>query len=173
MDNSADKVLKDAAKVRRLLKQFAPEMLRAMDKANREAAKPILNDAKAFVPPEAPLTNWGKSTGKLRWNDAEIKKGMVFRAGKKSSSKEYRALLQFKNQSRSGAIFEILGRRTPNPKTPQGKYFVDTIQRKYPRKSRLIWRAVDETGIDTLLADIVQNYETARSQLNNRIRGIG
>jgi hypothetical protein len=171
-------VMEDAARVRRALKELDPAILRALDKANREAAKPIINDAIALTP-ETTLSNWSgrnskwkrsgeKGRGTLYYDKADVVKGYKFRAGKKSSFSDYRALLLFKNMDPAGAIFEQVGRKSKG-KTPQGRAFVRNLNQRFPRTSRLMWRAVDEGGLDTLQGKIAQNYEAARREVQAKI----
>jgi hypothetical protein len=159
-------VIQDAARVRRQLRAFAPEVLRALDKANRKSAQPILNDAKGFVPDVPyPLYGW-VHRGRTGWDATTIRKGFKFRAGKKSSRSDYRALLEFANTSVNGAIFEQTGKNSRGRKRPD---FVTKLNNAYPRKSRLIWRAVDEGGLDDLRNEIAKNYEVARQQLQLKL----
>jgi hypothetical protein len=163
---AGQEVIKDAARVRRQLRAFAPEVLRALDKANRTAAKPILDQAKNYVPEVPyPLYGWVHN-GRTGWDAGTIRKGFKFRAGKKSRSSDYRALLEFANTSVNGAIFEQVGKNSRGRKRPD---FVTKINNAYPRKSRLIWRAVDEGGLDKLRGAIARNYETARQQLQLKL----
>ena len=173
--------IEDAARVRRVLRDMDREILKELDKANREAAKPIIREAIQLTP-EAPLSNWGPNgkwkrrgegtgRGDLYWNKKDVTKGYKFLAGKKSSFSEYRALLLFRNSDPAGAIFEQVGRNGTG-KTPQGKAFVRNLLNKYPRTSRLLWRAVDETGLDILQQKIIQNYDDARRKLQRKIDGV-
>ena len=176
MANKPLHVIEDAAKIRRILQASAKDILLALDRANREAAKPILQKSKDFVPNET-LSQWmkygwsrrGDGQNALAWDKTEIEKGMLFRAGTKSKYSDYRALLQFKNTSGTGAIFEMAGRGKFQGKTPQGKAFVRNLDKKFPRKSRLIWRAADEVGLQILRQKIIDNYEVARKELQARI----
>jgi hypothetical protein len=149
------------------MRQAAPDLLREIDKANREAAKPILAYAKSIVPNQAPISGW-EHTGRTGWNSAKVAKGMVMRAGKKSSFSSYRSLLEFRQTDTAGAIFEVLGRRS-RPETEKGRRFLDVINKRFPRTSRLLWRAVDEIGLDRLQAEIKENYRTYEAQLNVRL----
>lgn len=171
--------IEDAARVRRALKELDPKLLRALDKANREAAKPIINEA-AKLTPQNTLSNWsgpfakwkrrGEGTGRgdLIWDRNDVIKGYKFKAGKKSSFNDYRALLQFRNENSAGAIFEQVGRKSKG-KTPQGQAFIRNLMAKFPRTSRLMWRAVDENGLDILQQEIAKNYEAVRKQVQGKI----
>lgn len=172
-------IIEDAARIRRVLKDLDPKMLRELDKANRQAAKPIIQEA-AKMTPEVTLSNWsgpfakwkrrGEGTGRgdLIWDRADVVKGYKFKAGKRSSFNEYRALLQFRNENSAGAIFEQVGRKSTG-KTPQGKAFIRNLMQRFPRTSRLMWRTVDEIGLDTLQQEIAKNYEAVRRQVQAKI----
>lgn len=161
-------VIRDAAEVRRILRQVDPILIREVDKANREAAKPILAYAKNLVPSRAPISGWEHS-GRTGWNSLKVQKGMVLRAGTRSRTRQYRSLLEFRQNNTAGAIFEVLGRRK-QPRTAQGRRFLDVIQQRYPRTSRLLWRAVDEMGLDRLQEEIKANYARAYISLNRKLR---
>lgn len=172
MANANFDVTKDAAKARRLLKEHAPKALSALDRANREAAKPIINYAKSITPSQAPLSNWGRLGGKGRigWETGKVQAGYKFKAGKKSSFSDYRALLRFRNESPAGAIFEIAGRGKSRGTSPQGVAFIKNIEAKFPQTSRLIWRAHDDVGADELIKAIKDNYGKAINELNENLQ---
>jgi hypothetical protein len=159
-------VIKDAARVRVLLRSMAPDVLRALDKANRKSAQPILDQANRYVPEiPYPLYGWVHN-GRTGWDATKIRKGFKFSAGKKRKGSDYRALLEFRNTSVIGAIFEQVGKTSRGQKRPD---FVTKLNNAFPRKSRLIWRAVDEMGLEELRNNIAKNYEIARKQLQARI----
>jgi hypothetical protein len=163
-------ITKDAAKARRLLKEHAPKALNALDKANREAAVPIINYAKSITPSgDLPLSGWAGGTGRLKWRTADVQKGFKFRAGKKSSFSDYRALLQFRSLDPAGSIFEIAGRKSDGT-TPQGKAMIKNLNERYPRTSRLLWQAHDEKGETELIKAITDNYGKAVDELNSNLR---
>ena len=159
--------IENAAAVRRLMRQAAPDLLKEIDKANREAAKPILAYAKSIVPNNAPISGWAHN-GRTGWNSQAVQKGMVFRAGRQSRTSDYRALLEFRQNNAAGAIFEVLGRKG-QPKTEQGRRFSDVIKKRYPRVSRLLWRAVDDMGLNRLQQEILENYRSFETKLNARL----
>jgi hypothetical protein len=161
-------LLRDAAEVRRILRQVDPTLLKETDKANREAAKPILAYAKNLVPSRAPISGW-EHGGRTGWNSLAVQKGMVFRAGTRSRSSQYRSLLEFRQNNTAGAIFEVLGRKK-QPRTAQGRRFLDVIQQRYPRVSRVLWRAVDDMGLERLQQEIQNNYYRAYSSINRKLR---
>lgn len=167
-NSTSTTLLRDAAQVRRILRQVDPTLLKEVDKANREAAKPILAYAKSLVPSRAPISGW-QHNGRTGWDSVKVAKGMVMRAGKRSSFSDYRSLLEFRQNNTAGAIFEVLGRRK-TPRTEQGRRFLDVIQNRYPRTSRLLWRAVDDMGLERLQDEIRKNYERAYVSINRKLK---
>lgn len=178
--NSQKIYLESADRVRRQLQLLDKTLVREMDKANREAAKPIIERAKEFVP-EVPLSNWkkyqwrrrGEGENALQWDANTVKKGFKLRAGKKSSYTNKKALLQFRSLSGQGTIFEIAGRGKSQGYTPQGKAMVRNLLRKFPHTSRALWRSVDEIGLTELQKAIIKNYNQAIDKANIQIRDYG
>lgn len=180
---------------RQLLRKADRKSVDALDKANREAAKPIIDYAKKITP-EAPLSQWAKYgwsrrgekvevnrgtkknpniglEGALDWNRNDIWKGYKFKAGKKSNFTGVRTLLRFTNESPAGSIFEVAGRGKMKGKTPQGKAFVRNLMRNFPRTSRLVWQAVDDMGADELREKIIENYNELIDEFNRGVDKIG
>jgi len=156
----------NAASVRRQLREAAPDLLKEIDKANREAAKPILAIARAYVDTvPGPLYGW-LHNGRTGWNANDVRKGMKFKAGRKVRGSEYRALLLFQQENTAGAIFEVTGRKSKGRNRPD---FVTKLNNAYPRRSRLLWRAVDEQGIDIIQNEIIENYRSFEVKLNARL----
>lgn len=161
-------IMEDAARVRRALKELDPALVRALDKANREAAKPTIQAAQRFVEEVPyPLYGWVHK-GRTGWDAAAIRRGFKFRAGKSKRGQVFRNLLEFSNTNAAGAIFEVTGRKSAGRNRPD---FVTKLNNAYPRKSRLLWRAVDETGMEVLQSEISQNYEIVRRQVQSKIGG--
>lgn len=176
---------------RQILRKADKDSVLALDKANRESAKPIIDYAKQITP-DSTLSQWSKygwarrgvkeqfTTGRgankttglrgaLDWDTSEIHKGYKFKAGKKSNFTGVRTLLRFTNESPAGSVFEIAGRGKAQGKTPQGKAFVAALNRKFPRKSRLMWRAVDVVGTDLLREKIIDNYNKLIDEYNAKL----
>ena len=167
-NSTSTTIIRDAAQVRRILRQIDPELLKDIDAANRESARPILNYAKGLVPPRAPISGWAHN-GRTGWNSERVQRGMVVRAGQKSSGSQYRSLLEFRQNDAAGAIFEVLGRRG-QAATEKGRRFIDVIGKRYPRKSRVLWRAVDEFGLDRLVKEINKQYDITYIMINRKLK---
>lgn len=161
---------------RQILRKADADAVRALDKANREAAKPTIDYAKTITP-EVSLSQWskygwsrrGSGLGELNWDKSKIMRGYKFLAGKKSSFTGVRTLLRFANTSAAGSVFEISGRGKAKGRSPQGRTFVNNLNRKFPNPSRLLWKAVDEVGNEELRDRIIQNYNELIDKYNAEI----
>jgi hypothetical protein len=161
---------------RQILRKADKASVLALDKANREAAKPTIDYAKKITP-DVPLSQWakygwsrrGSGQGELDWDKTAIFEGYKFLAGKKSKATGVRTILRFVNKSAAGSIFEVAGRGKSQGKTPQGKAFVQSLNRAFPRRSRLLWQAVDDFGNDELRAKIIDNYNKLIDEYNAKL----
>ena len=161
---------------RRLMTKFAPEVKKALDKANREAGKPMLNLAKGkFV--DQPMTNWGRWIAKkdgrnLGWSQAEAIKGIKIKQRGRARRSPYSGVLQIRNESAVGAIFEMAGRRN-QPSTPQGAQFIENLQNivSVPLKglSRGIWKAIIDYPSSKYTDKVLENYAEAEKELQKAL----
>jgi len=163
----------NAREVKRALSKLAPEAKKALDKANREAAAPLLALAKAnFV--DTPMSNWGRwidARGRdLSYNVATVRKGVKLLAGKRSRKSPWSAVTQLVNQTPAGAIYEMAGRKTNNTqftRNLQSIFFVSTNG-----VSRGIWKAVKDYPIRKYQEAVMKNYEDAEATIQRELDGL-
>lgn len=168
--------MRGVAELRRALSKYAPEVKKELDKANREAGKPLLALAQNNVPSDAPLSGWGKTDGNGMWNDrqgrgwdsGQVKKGLKIRMGKRSRRSPWSAVTQLRNDNAAGSIFELAGTKT------KSSVFVDNLNAKYPLGSvtRVIWKAVKEYPIAKYRMAVLDNYKNAEKKLQQILDGI-
>ena len=157
-------VVKDIKQTRRRLKQFAPEVLKELDKTNRKLAKPLLDKAKGTVPPDSvQLKNW-VAGGRYKWDSAEVKKGIKFKADKRKRGQRYSAILGFMNESAAGSIFELAGY------SDSSSNFAQELNARFGKAPRLIWRALDKAALVSLRNQIYRNYVEAEKSLNEELK---
>lgn len=147
--------IENVAKVRKIISQLAPEAKKALDAANRAEATPLINLARSYVP-DLPLSNW--TTGRTAYNQAEVKKGIKVKAGKRSRRSPWSAVTQLRNDSVAGAIFELAGTKSPD------SVFAQNLNAKYPfqgRVTRVIWQAVKNYPIRKYQEAVLKNYDEA------------
>jgi hypothetical protein len=112
--------VKGAIALRKALKNFAPDLAKETQKELGNLLKPITNKARGFIPSQAPLSGWAKSSstawGNDRiWNTGKAKRGIGYKTTPSRPNKQgFRALARIVNASAAGAIYETAGRKNPN-----------------------------------------------------------
>lgn len=165
----------DLLKFRRELIKFDPEVKKALDKANRESAQPLLSYAKGLVPSgqDAPMSGWAKWNWSRigTYSATEIQKGLKVKQRGKSRGSSFYSILQLRNETASGAIYELAGRRN-KPSGKRGVQFINNLQRwrKVSVKgvSRLIWPAAIAKADDFQQA-VIKNYEAAKRAFEAKV----
>jgi hypothetical protein len=147
---------------RRAMAKFAPEVKKALDKANREAGAPLLALARSYVP-ELPLSNW--IYGRTAYDKSTVQKGIKIKQGKRSKGSPYSAVTQLRNESVAGSIFELAGKKSPN------STFARNLGGKFPLGdvTRLIWKAVKNYPIRKYQDKVTENYAEAEKQLQQTL----
>jgi len=117
-------VVTGAIKARKILKEFNPDLLKQVQKEMRDALKPIVAQAKGFIPSSSPLRGWQKSENFWSFDSAEMQKGITYSiAPSRANDKGFKSLASIINRSPMGAIWETA--RVPQewvgPKTTSGK----------------------------------------------------
>jgi hypothetical protein len=109
--------VKGGLALRKALKQFAPDLAVETRKELANLLKPIVKNARGFIPSQTPLSGWGKSsvTGRFpEWSSSEAKSGIGFKTTpSKPNRAGFRSLARIQNASPSGAIYETAGRLNP------------------------------------------------------------
>lgn len=109
--------VKGGIALRKALKDFAPDLAKETRKELAALLKPIVKNARGFIPSQAPLSGWGKSsmTGRFpEWSSAEAKSGIGFKTTpSKPNRSGFRSLARIQNTSPSGSIYETAGRLNP------------------------------------------------------------
>jgi len=104
--------------LRRALKKLAPEMAKESQREISGLLRSIVNNARGFVPSEAPLSGWASENGSWgnsprRYNAGEIRRGITFSSAPSKPNKNgFRALAAIYNKSAAGAIYETAGRKS-------------------------------------------------------------
>ena len=106
-----------AVALRKALKQYAPDLAKELTKELGGVLKPIVNEARSFVPVTSPMSGWAKAEtsrgGRFpKYDSKEIRSGIVY---KTTPSKPNRAgfvnTVRIQNKSMQGAIYETAGRK--------------------------------------------------------------
>jgi hypothetical protein len=116
--------VKGVIKARKVLKSFNPDLLKEIQKEMRDALKPIVAQAKGFIPTASPLRGWQKTERFWSYDSAEMRRGITYSiAPSRANDQGFKSLAQIINKSPMGAIWESA--RNPQewvgPKTSSGK----------------------------------------------------
>lgn len=162
------------------LKQFDPELKRAMDREIRRYLKPVITDAKSLVP-ALPLSGWRTGSGRGASNKGgalpnydpdAARKGVVLRQGQKRKRKPGEAVVsawELRNQDGAGAAFEGAGRR--GGRSEQGRRFIAALTLYHGKFPRLLWRAWGNAGGDRKInADVFAIVKLYESKLERGLK---
>jgi len=105
-----------AVELRKALNKYAPDLAKELTKELGEILKPVVNEARSYVPLVSPMSGWSETQnprGKFpKYNALEIRKGIIY---KTTPSKPNRAgfvnNIRIQNKSMIGAIYETAGRK--------------------------------------------------------------
>ena len=112
--------VKGALALRKALKDFAPDLAKETQKELGNLLKPITNKARGFIPSQAPLSGWAKSSSTVWgsdriWSTGKARRGIGYKTTPSRPNKQgFRALARVVNASAAGAIYETAGRLNPN-----------------------------------------------------------
>ena len=112
--------VKGAIALRKALKNFAPDLAKETQKELGNLLKPITNKARGFIPSQAPISGWARSSSTVWgsdriWSTGKAKRGIGYKTTPSKPNKQgFRALARVVNASAAGAIYETAGRKNPN-----------------------------------------------------------
>ena len=105
-----------AIALKKALNKYAPDLAKELTKELGAILKPVVNEARSYVPLASPMSGWSETQnprGKFpKYSALEIRKGIMY---KTTPSKPNRAgfvnNIRIQNKSMIGAIFETAGRK--------------------------------------------------------------
>ena len=112
--------VKGVIELRKAIKNFSPELAKETRKELANLLAPIVKTARGFIPGQAPISGWGKtsSTGTWAnrgWDTAAAKGGIGYKTSpSKPNRSGFRSVARIVNASAAGAIYETAGRVNPN-----------------------------------------------------------
>ena len=103
------------AQFRKALRRFAPDLDKILKKEMAAALRPVVRQARGYVPSQAPLSGWAGrsfSEGKFPTYNASIVKSKIgyTLSPSKPNKNGFTAMATVFNNSRAGAIYESAGR---------------------------------------------------------------
>ena len=144
-----------AVALRKALTKYAPDLAKELTKELGAVLKPIVGDARSFVPLRSPMSGWSETynqTGRFpKYNALEIRRGIIY---KTTPSKPNRAgfvnNIRIQNKSMVGAIYETAGR-----KNGQGQEWVGP---KAGGASKGVSRSVNPYAGNQFISNLGQLY---------------
>jgi len=117
------------ADFRKALRRFAPDLEKSLKKEIGSVLRPVVKQAKGFVPSSSPLSGWAPrsfSEGRFPvFETSTIRSGIGFKSTpSKPNSRGFSSQASIFNASRAGAIYESAGRTNPQGQAwigPKGK----------------------------------------------------
>jgi hypothetical protein len=169
--------VKGAVALRKSLRQFSPDLAKALPKEVAAALKPITKAAKGYLPDDGQvLSGWlARENSQARfptYNARIVKQGIGYKTTpSKPNRRGFRSLARVFNKSAAGAIYETMGRKTPSSR------FVQNQQDKYssPMKGRdkmegrALFRAYEENNGKAREA-VLKAIQDAANKLNARAK---
>ena len=145
--------VKGAIGLRKALRAYSPDLAKGLTKEMGAALKPVVKQARGFLPSDSQvLNNWAGTATRAdnkfpQYNQATARKGVAYKTSpSKPNRKGFRSLATIFNKSAAGAIYETAGRKNGN------SVFVRNLDNKYPARltgeqkmrGRVIYRAWEE-----------------------------
>jgi len=138
--------VKGGIELRKALRNFAPDLAKETQKEIASYLKPVVKEARGFIPSQSPLSNWAREGGKFPvFNASIVKRGIGYKTTpSKPNRKGFTALAQIRNRSAAGAIYETAGRRAPGTKPSSRPNFAQAmgpLTGSGKERGRLIYKA--------------------------------
>jgi hypothetical protein len=139
--------VKGAIELRKALRDYAPDLAKKLNLEMASALKPIVAEARGFMPSVSPLSGWAprdNSKGKFPTYDGKVAKaGVKYKVSPSKKNRQgFRSLAQVKNASAAGAIYETAGRKNPGGKfSPK---LGGSLEGRDKMRGRAIYRAWEQ-----------------------------
>jgi hypothetical protein len=126
--------LKGALKLRKALREFAPDLAKETVKEMGAALRPVVAKARGFLPPDGQvLSGWTGASASAetanyrafpKYNQLEARRGVSYKTTpSKPNRSGFVALARIVNASAPGAIYETSGRKNPGGRPRGGETY--------------------------------------------------
>jgi hypothetical protein len=167
--------VKGAVALRKSLRKFSPDLAKALPKEIAAALKPITKAAKGYLPDDGQvLSGWlardGAEARFPSYNARIVKSGIGYKTTpSKPNRRGFRSLARVFNKTAAGAIYETMGRKTPQSRFVQNQQDKYSSQMKGRDKmeGRALFRAYEENNGKAREA-VLDAIENAAKKLNER-----
>jgi hypothetical protein len=169
--------VKGAVALRKSLRKFSPDLAKELPKEVAAALKPITKAAKGYLPDDGQvlsgwLTREGSQSRFPSYNARLVKRGIGYKTTpSKPNRRGFRSLARVFNKTAAGAIYDTMGRKSPQSR------FVQNQNNKYPSQmkgkdkmeGRALFRAYEENNGKAREA-VLAAIKTAADKLNQRAK---
>jgi hypothetical protein len=167
--------VKGGVNLRKALRTYTPDLAKALPKEIAAALKPITKAARGYLPDNSQvLSGWlprQVSEARFPTYDASIaKRGIGYKTTpSKPNSRGFSALASLLNKTAAGAIYETMGRKTPNSPLVknQNAKFGQVMKGKGKQEGRVLYRAYEENNGKAQVA-VLAAIKKAGDALNAR-----
>ena len=172
--------VKGGIELRKALRKFSPDLAKATQKEIKTALVPIVKTAKGYVPDRSQiLSGWlprqmSEATFPT-FNPATLKSEIGYKTSpSKANSRGFKSLARVFNMSRAGAIYERMGKLSPNSPfvVNQNNKFRADMKGKRSMQGRLLYRAYDENN-GKARAAVLKAIEVSAAELNKQASARG
>jgi hypothetical protein len=172
--------VKGGIALRKSLRKFTPDLAKALPKEIAAALKPITKSAKGYLPDDGQvLSGWlardGAEARFPSYNARIVKSGIGYKTTpSKPNRRGFRSLARVFNKTAAGAIYETMGRKTPQSRFVQNQdnKYSSQMKGRDKMEGRALFRAYEENNgkAREAVLDAIQN---AAKKLNERasVRG--
>ena len=169
--------VKGGIALRKSLRAFSPDLAKALPKEVAAALKPITKAAKGYLPDDGQvLSGWlareGSDARFPTYNARIVKQGIGYKTTpSKPNRRGFRSRARVFNKSAAGAIFETMGRKTPQSRFVQNQSGKYGAQMKGDQKmeGRALFRAYEENNGKAREA-VLAAIKNAANKLNARAK---
>ena len=170
--------LQGGTELRSSLRKFEPDLAKELQVEMTMALKPIVQKARGFIPTQSTPRNWRTTSKAGNWPvyDAKImKRGIGYKTTpSKPNSRGFRSLARVFNKTAAGAIYETMGRKTPDSRFVKNQMAKSggIMRGQGLMKGRALYRAYDENN-GKARAAVLEAIQNAAKKLNARstVRG--
>ena len=167
--------VKGGIALRKSLRKFTPDLAKALPKEIAAALKPITKSAKGYLPDDGQvLSGWlardGAAARFPSYNARIVKSGIGYKTTpSKPNRRGFRSLARVFNKTAAGAIYETMGRKTPQSRFVQNQEskYKSQMKGRDKMEGRALFRAYDENNGKAREA-VLDAIENAAKKLNAR-----
>ena len=172
--------VKGAVNLRKSLREFTPDLAKKLPKEIGAALKPITKSAKGYLPDRGQvLSGWlprqmSEATFPA-YDPRVVKSGVGYKTTpSKPNSRGFRSLARVFNKTAAGAIYETMGRKTPESRFVKNQVAKSgaVMRGDGKMRGRALYRAYDENNGKARVA-VLEAIQSAARRLNDRatVRG--